>query len=158
MPRSSSSQDFKNFVERYLIVQDAKDYRHCQSPAKFVALKADRPGVIGGYFCPENYSTRIVYFSLDPDREWFLKILQDQADGLVRPRDIRVATRHGWELGGNAEKEIKLVSDNGIKQLYWTLYPASDEEKTTGPFLCANCGKLFVKHFSEPSKLCSNCG
>ena len=152
-----SEDEFSNFVNRYLIVQDAKCYRHCQDGAKFVALKADRPGIIGGYFCPGNYASRVVYFSLHPDRDWFEKFLRDQVEERVRSKDIRSATRHGWELGGNAETEIKKISANGVTQLYWTAYPASEEEKVSGTFRCENCGRLFVKTFSDEAKLCSDC-
>jgi hypothetical protein len=152
-----SEDEFSNFVNRYMIVQDTKCYRHCHSGAKFVALKADRPGIIGGYFCPGNYASRVVYFSLHPDRDWFEKFLVDQVGERVRSRDIRYATRHGWELGGDAETEIKEISTDGITQLYWTAYPASEEEKSSGAFRCENCGRLFVKTFSDKSKLCPDC-
>jgi hypothetical protein len=152
-----TSEEFADFVNKYLIVNDAKCNRHCQSPAKFTAFQSDRPGVLGGYVCPQNYVSRVVYFSLDPDPVWFEKFLKDQAGDLVRSRDIRVATRHGPELGGNAETEIKKISQEGVKQLYWTLYPASDAEKTKGPFRCDNCGNLFVKTFSDSATLCPDC-
>jgi hypothetical protein len=157
MPESSKDREFSNFVNGYLIVQDAKCYRHCQEPAKFTPLKSDKPGIIGGYVCPGNYASRIVYFSLDPDREWFEGYLKKQLGDAVRSRDIRSATRHGWELGGNAEAEIKKISTAGLKQFYWTFYPATDEEKTRGAFRCDNCGRLFAKEFSDPSKVCPDC-
>jgi hypothetical protein len=157
MPDSALEKEFKHFVERYLIVQDAKCYRHCQDQAKFVSLQVDKPGILGGYFCPGNYASRVVYFSLDPDREWFEKFLRDQVGDRVRSRDIRSATRHGWELGGNAETEITKICDDGIRQLYWTAYPLTQEEKTSGAFRCENCGKLFVKGFADERKLCDAC-
>ncbi len=149
--------EFSNFVNRYLIVQDAKCYRHCQNASKFVPLKSDRPGILGGYFCPGNYASRVVYFSLDPDRDWFEKNLRNQVGERVRTRDIRSATRHGWELGENAEVEIQRTPGGKITQLYWTSYPANDEEKTSGAFRCENCGRLFVKNFSDDSKVCPDC-
>jgi hypothetical protein len=155
--QTSNDDDFTRFVNDYLVVRDAKCYRHCRDQAKFVALKADRPGLVGGYFCPGNYASRVVYFSLQSDSNWFEKFLKEQAGELVRSKDIRWATRHGWELGGNAESEIPKISKDGIEQYYWTLYPASDEEKTKGAFRCENCGRLFVKGFSDDSKLCSDC-
>lgn len=156
--QESKEKSFEDFVDRYLIVREAKCYRHCQEPAYFVRLKADKSGIIGGYFCPGNYTSRVVYFSMDePDREWFEKFLKAQAPELVRSRDIRSATRHGWELGGKAESEILKISSDGIKQLYWTFYPATDVEKTTGAFRCENCGNLFVKRFSDDPKICQDC-
>ena len=150
-------EKFDEFVDRYLIAKEAKCYRHCQENARFVTFKTDRQGVTGGYICPGNYVSRVVYFSLKPDRAWFENYLKDQLGDLVRSRDIRIATRYGWELGGVAENEIKEISSKGVEQVYWTLYPASDEEKTSGAFMCENCGRLFVKAFSEKSKLCPDC-
>jgi len=151
------NEKFLDFVNQYLIIRDAKCYRHCQEPAGFVPLFQEGSSLVGGYVCPKNYVSRVVYFSLDPDVVWYEKFLKNQIGGLLRPRDLRIATRHGWELGGNAENEIKKVSDRGVKEYYWTFYPQSEEEKTTGTFRCKNCGKLFVKKFSDESELCSDC-
>ena len=153
----TKDRKFADFVNTYLIIQDAKCYRHCQEPAKFSSLKSDKSGIVGAYICPGNYATRVVYFSQKPDPEWFEKFLKDQLGDLVRSRDIRSATRHGWELGGNAETEIREIIDGGLKQFYWTFYPASDGEKTRGAFRCENCGALFAKQFSDDSKLCLEC-
>jgi hypothetical protein len=150
--------EFSDFVNRYLVVNDAKCYRHCQEPAKFVSIFMGDASVVGAYVCPSNYISRVVYFSNHPDREWFEKFLSGQVGSMLRPRDLRVATRHGWELGGNAEAEILGISDTGdLKEYYWTFYPKTEEEKTTGAFICSNCGSLFVKSFSDESTLCPKC-
>jgi hypothetical protein len=154
---NATTQNFVEFVTRYLIVNDAKCNRHCQNPAKFVTIKTDGPNFVGGYFCPGNYATRVVYFSPKPDRQWFENLLKEQAGGLFRAKDIRHATRHGWELGGGAEAEIAKISDGEVRQYYWTFYPANEEEKTTGAFRCEKCGSLFVKKYSDDSTLCRNC-
>ena len=155
--QESKDREFSDFVDKYLIVRDAKCYRHCQDPAKFTPLKSDSPGIVGGYVCPGNYTSRVVYFSQSPDREWFEGYLKDRLGDLVRSKDIRSGTRHGWELGGNAEVEIEKISSDGVKQFYWTFYPATDEEKSEGAFRCGNCGRLFAKQFSDPSKVCPDC-
>jgi len=153
----TSKEHFVDFVYHYLIVRDARCYRHCQNQAQFVSLESKADGIVGGYICPGNYASRVVYFSLHPDREWFEGFLKDQAGNLVKSKDIRSATRHGWELGGLAESEILKVSDNGVRQFYWTLYPATEEEKTKGAFRCGKCGRLYVKQFSNDSKVCPDC-
>jgi hypothetical protein len=153
----TAQNKFLDFADRYLVINDAKCFRHCQEPARFVPLIQESSTLVGAYVCPSNYVSRIVYFSIDPDAEWFEKLLKDQIGSLLRSRDLRVATRHGWELGGNAEAEISEVSDHGIKQYYWTFYPKSDEEKATGAFRCEKCGSLFVKKFADESKICSKC-
>ncbi|MGI0092203.1 MAG: hypothetical protein ACREBS_10890, partial [Nitrososphaerales archaeon] len=78
----------------------------------------------------------------------------------VRQRDIRSATRHGWELGGNAEDEIKGISES-IRQYYWTFYAKSEDEKKYGTFVCpegsGGCGRLYTKLQSDDSEFCPDC-
>ena len=153
-----ADQEFIDFVNRYLVVKEGKCYRHCQDPVRFVSLFEEGSSLVGAYVCPVGYVSRIVYFANHPDRNWFEKFLGDQVSPILRARDIRVATRHGWELGGSAEAEILGISDTGdVKQYYWTFYPKSDREKTMGAFVCKNCGNLFTKSFSDESTLCSKC-
>jgi hypothetical protein len=150
--------EFGDFVHRYLVVGDAKCYRHCKEPAKFVSLFMGDSSLVGAYVCPSNYISRVVYFANHPDREWFEKFLREQLESMLRSRDLRVATRHGWELGGNAEAEILGISDTAdVNEYYWTFYPKTEPEKTTGAFICSNCGTLFVKNFSEETTLCTKC-
>jgi hypothetical protein len=151
------NEKLDGFVNRYLVVKEAKCQRHCQEPARFVPLSQEKSGLVAAYVCPGNHVARVVYFSLEPDPDWFEKSLKGQIGDLLRSRDLRSATRHGWELGGNAETDIQMISDHGVKQYYWTFYPKSEEEKTMGAFQCLDCGKLFSKQFADDSKLCSNC-
>ncbi|HZW57303.1 MAG TPA: hypothetical protein VFF30_13525 [Nitrososphaerales archaeon] len=166
-----------DFAREFLIVPNAKCSRHCSRPTRFVPIleKNDQNNsaiLIGAYACPDNYVTRVVYFADRPDQEWFERFLREQVGDLLRSRDIRYATRHGWELGRDAEEKIGLIAPahlpeagkaTGVTQFYWTFYPQSDEEKKRGTFLCSKedggCGRrLFVKEISdEKSKLCSQC-
>jgi len=152
-------QTFLQFVEDYLIVNGTKCYRHCEQPTRFVQVSKVESSVVGAYICPDNYVSRVVYFSDNPDEDWFRTFLVEQlGDSWVRPRDIRVATRHGWELGGNAEEDILLVSDGGyIREFYWTFYPKSDTDRATGTFLCENCNRMFRSKISDKRKLCVDC-
>ena len=149
------------FVEDYLIDGTAKCYRHCQRPARFApTYKVGSNALVGAYVCPDNYVTRVVYFADHPDEKWFEKFLKEQVGlNLLRTRDIRVATRHGWELGGNAEKEIARVAgpEKNLKEYYWTFYARSDDDKKNGTFLCSNCGRLFADSISYNGKLCAQC-
>ncbi len=89
-----------SFVEKYL-VDDAKCSRHCDKQATFVPIKQSDTSLVGAYVCPQNYVSRVVYFADNPDPNWFHKFLVDKfGKAEVRSRDIRKATRHGWELGG----------------------------------------------------------
>jgi len=153
-----------SFVEKYLVVKDAKCSRHCDKQARFVSIRQSDTSLVGAYIRPHNYVSRVVYFSEKPDPNWFQEFLVDQiGKDSIRSRDIRKATRHGWELGGEAEKEISIISKSGgICQYYWTPYPQTDREKEYGIFICAKleggCGKFYSKLKSDESKLCPNCG
>jgi hypothetical protein len=151
--------DFISFVRKYLVVEGLPCYRHCQKATHFVTLLENRNKLVGAYICPDNYVSRIVFFDLrDQDMDWFKSLVRIELDGgpLVRDRDFRVATRHGWELGGSAENEISIFSNSsgGIKEYYWTFYAKGDEEKKLGNFLCEKCGKLFNQPISSKSKTC----
>lgn len=99
---------------------------------------------------------------MEPNPTWFEKFLVEQVGDRLRKKDIRVATRHGWELGGRAEDEIKEISiSSSIREYYWTFYARSDDDKKYGTFLCqkkeGGCGKLFTKFISDDSRLCPAC-
>lgn len=118
--------------------------------------------VVGAYVCPANYVSRVVYFAEDPNPDWFEKFLIDQVGDRLRKKDIRMATRHGWELGGSAEDEILEISpSHTIKEYYWTFYAGSEDDKESGTFLCqkreGGCGQLFNKLVSSESRLCPAC-
>ncbi|MDG6904377.1 MAG: hypothetical protein JRN20_01170 [Nitrososphaerota archaeon] len=151
-----------SFVEKYLVVDDAKCSRHCTQKARFVPIDRTGSSTVVAYTCPANYVSKIVYFADDPDPAWFEKFLSDRI-GKIRPRDLRKATRHGWELGGQAEKEIASVSKSkALTQYYWAPYPQTEEEKKYGAFLCSRedggCGRLYTKLKNDESKLCPDCG
>jgi hypothetical protein len=152
-----------SFIEKFLAVNDAKCSRHCDKKARFVPIRQSDTNLVGTYICPQNYVSRVVYFADNPDPKWFQEFLVGQfGKAEVRSRDIRKATRHGWELGGEAEKEISNVSKTrSICQYYWTSYPQTDREKENGIFVCAKedggCGKFYSKLKSDESKLCPSC-
>ena len=137
-----------DFVEKYLVAKDAKCSRHCDRQTRFVPIMESETSLVGAYICPQNYVSRVVYFANNPDPNWFQGFLRDQfGKDKVSSRDFRKATRHGWELGGDAEK--KITKSGGITQYYWTPYPQTDREKEYGIFICARedggCGKFYSK-------------
>lgn len=164
MQNEKPTDQLLDFVKQYLVVKEARCYRHCQRETRFISLYQEGLAIVGGYACPDNYVSRVVYFADAPDAGWFKEFLERQVGSQrLRAWDIRYATRHGWELGGNAEKEIALVAPKTrtIIQYYWTFYPHSDEDKKFGTFLCAKeeggCGSLFTKQVSDGSRLCPKC-
>ena len=144
------------FVEDYLLVDTAKCGR-CKKPAKAMPLRKTEDELTAAYVCPENHVSRVVYFAKDPDERLFEEFLRNQLGERIKARDIRKATRHGWELGVKAEKEIP----SKITELYWTFYAKTDKEKEYGTNLCAKqnggCGRLFTAPINEKSGLCPVC-
>lgn len=162
MQKKPSENPLLSFVMRYLRTEGVSCGRHCKDPVRFVPIYDDKESLVGAYVCPQNYVSRAVYFSSNPNSKWFENFLAEQAGkDRVKERDVRVATRHGWELGGDAEEEIRDVAPLGIKQYYWTFYPKSDEDRKSGTFLCAKenggCGRMFTKSMEDQSKLCPAC-
>ena len=164
-PHSSSHRkSLKEFVEVYLTFE-GQCYRHCDSPSSFIDLRSDSDNVIGAYVCPGGYVSRVVYFSVHPDVKQFKSFLISQVgEEIVTDRDIRPATRHGWELGSDAMAEIGEVSPTGvIKEIYWTVYAKTEDERRRGVFVCSHpgkgigCNRLFVQDKKSRNRLCPKC-
>ena len=152
------------FVKKYLVEDGVKCYKHCEQPTKLVPIFQSETSLVGAYVCPQRHVSRVVYFADNPDTDWFEKFLREQVGaGRVRARDIRRATRFGWELGREAEKEISQVSRSGkVTQHYWTFYARTDKERQSSTWLCpreeGGCGKIYTEANSNDSILCENCG
>ena len=150
---SSHHNSLEEFVEKYLTFQ-GQCHRHCDNPSTLVHLKSDSKSLIGAYVCPSGYVSRVVYFSAFPDVKPLKDFLYSQVgQEIVKDRDIRPATRHGWELGNDALAEIGSVSPTGvIKEIYWTVYPKTEDERRRGIFLRSYLkqgrrrGKLFIQN------------
>jgi hypothetical protein len=161
MGGNSLQSPFLSFVSKYLVVDGVK-CSHCGKRANFVTIYQKDSSLVGAYVCSEGYVSRVVYFADNPDAVWFGNFLRDQLGDRFRGKDIRMASRYGWDLGGRAEKETAVVSKSGkIVQYYWTFYALNEEEKFTGTFLCreenGGCGKLYTKLKTEASTLCTDC-
>src|SRR5271157_4815369 len=125
----TASDSLVVFSKQFLVTEGVKCARHCERPTRFVPLLEENDKFVGAYVCPDEYVSRVVYFSKDLDMNWFETFLRDQAGDRLRSRDLRRATRHGWELGPEAEKRIKVLVDpaRGLGEAYWTFYARNDE-------------------------------
>lgn len=153
-----TSDSEADFIRKFLIVEGFPcSPRHCSKTTTYFSLIDDRDPIVGAYICPDNYVSRIVYFSTNPGGAWFENYLRSDRGGgdRIRSVDIRKATRHGWELGREAEAESKRLFPKGLTEYYWTFYPHTDDEKVKGNFLCEKCDMLFVKLNSSPDRICS---
>jgi hypothetical protein len=119
---------------------------------------------VGAYTCPDGFVSQVVYFSLKPNLEWFTSFLSSQVgEGILRREDIRVATRHGWELGAEEAFKEELGLGAPIKEAYWTRYPKTEEQKQQAVSLCLGdesrkgCLNLFTHDRLSTPKLCPAC-
>jgi hypothetical protein len=157
-------KSLKRFVNRFLNVQGLCR-RHCGKSSRFRALWSNHESIIGAYVCPDGHVSRVVYFSGNPDPTWFREFLTSQiGEDIVAKRDIRPATRYGWELEGEALTVIKTISStDSIKEVYWTMYATTEADKNRGVFLCSDrtkgtdCKKLFMQDIQSMHTLCPQC-
>jgi hypothetical protein len=157
-------KSLKKFVEKYLRFK-GECRRHCGEPTSLVELWSDKNNMVGAYVCPNRYVSRVIYFSIDPDIVWFKKFLLTQVGKeIVNDRDLRPATRYGWELKNSACIEIEDISSTGvIREVYWTTYPTTEEERRRGIFLCFNpqqekgCKRLFIQDINSTHTVCPKC-
>ncbi len=129
-------------------------------------LSQESSSLVGAYVCPDGFVSQVVYFSLKPNREWFERMVSEQVGSeSLSPRDIRIASRHGWELGAGGREilQSKLGEGGIIREIYWTRYPKTEEQKHQGVSLCigegakAGCMKLFMHDRNSVEKLCPAC-
>ena len=138
---------------------------HCDKITSLVELWSDSNIFAGAYVCPSGYASRLLCFNREPDIEWFKNFLTNQVgEEMVKDRDLRVATRYGWDLEGDLAIEIRSLSPSGvINVVYWTMYPKSEEERRRGVFLCSDpqtgkgCNRLFVQELTSTNRLCPQC-
>jgi hypothetical protein len=153
------------FVLKYLNFT-GKCFRHCDKPTAMTVLSQNATHLVGAYVCPEGFVSQVVYFSTEPDREWFENSLREQVgQENVSHRDLRVASRHGWELGGDAQGilDSRLGEGVGVTEVYWTRYPKTEEQKQQAVSLCVGdgskvgCMKLFMHGRNSTEQLCPSC-
>ncbi|MCJ7761088.1 thioredoxin family protein [Candidatus Bathyarchaeota archaeon] len=165
--RKKGDSTLDDFVQRHLVFK-VECRRHCDKPADFKVILTTPDGVVGGYICPGGFVSRVVYFSLEPNLDWFYAFLSGQlGKELVEQRDLRTATRHGWELDEGAAAELACLTSTLqvplIKEAYWVYHPKNDVEKTRGVFLCSDpkqekgYGRLFVQETTSGNRLCPMC-
>jgi hypothetical protein len=131
---------------------------------KVISQESSR--VLGAYICPDGFVSQVVYFSQKPDLNWFNNIMASQVGPEnFTTNDVRIATRHGWELGEDALEslEAKLGKGRSITEVYWTRYPRTEAQKQTAVSLCtgndsrAGCLRLFTHDRSRVERFCSAC-
>lgn len=154
------ARELAAFVDTELRVEGSC-YFHCRRPA--AGLRVGEPDhVVTLYHCPAGYVSRVVYYDVDPDVEWFASWLRHRIQPLeLHERDVRVATRHPWEYGrpGTTQGGLRPFL---LRQVYWTQpRPRSrgDERlyRCVGSPEAEGCGTLFVQSVGDERPLCPAC-
>ena len=129
-------------------------------------ISADSTRVLGAYVCSDGFVSQVVYFSPKPDSKWFNDLISGQVgEENFTSKDVRLASRHGWELGGNAVAtlEAKLGTNPSITEIYWTRYPRTEAQKQVAISLCtgdssqSGCLKLFAHDRNSVERFCPSC-
>jgi hypothetical protein len=167
LAQKKGNQPIDDFVKKHLVFK-VNCRRHCEEPAEYKAILSEQNWVVGVYSCPDGFVSRVVYYSLEPDLDWFYTFLSGQlGKKMVKKRDLRTATRYGWELDEHAAADLADLTSElrtpMIREVYWVHHPATDAEKSTGVFLCSDrahgkgCGRLFIQDITSKNRLCPEC-
>ncbi|HTT44601.1 MAG TPA: hypothetical protein VMH38_01110 [Thermoplasmata archaeon] len=108
-------------------------YRHCDRPIRARAVPSLLPGLLYVRACPLGVVSVTSY------AEWtrrnpiasVRRLLRQWSEppSLVRDRDLRLATRHGPELGHSAERFLSRQRPRrGVRVVYWRVYPFRDRK------------------------------
>ncbi len=165
--QKGGDNSFASFIVKHLSFH-GKCRRHCDRETSFTTILRKEDMVVGAYTCPSSFVSTVVYASPNADRRWFIRFLQDQLGAdFVRERDVRVATRHNWELGEKASTELNhllpLSAVPTFMEIYWTSYPQSAETKSRCITLCRDpttgrgCRHLFIQDIAGNERLCPSC-
>lgn len=104
-------------------------YRHCTNATRVTEIASALPGLWQVMACPSGVVSVVSYTELgqnDPSsrvqaalRGWAFP------PSLVHRRDLRLATRHGPELGSRAERWLATAPPGRkVRVVYWRVYPS----------------------------------
>lgn len=115
-------------LEAALESTGAKCYRHCDQPLRNRRLRSRLPGIWRVRVCPSgvvSVTDYVEWTRRDPTRDVGIQLRRwTVPPTLVRSRDLRLATRHGPELGRAAERLLASARPTrGVRVVYWRVYP-----------------------------------
>jgi hypothetical protein len=142
-------------------------YRHCEKPLRGRPVTIAAPGSLVVYACPGGAVSVVTYTewgNADPTPK-FRRFLDAHTapPTLVRRWDLRLASRHGPELGAKAERYLARARPaRPLRTVYWRLYPFKKKDGTVfRPFACFRHGEGGVRFFVAPgdqvSPKCPRC-
>jgi hypothetical protein len=142
-------------------------YRHCSRPVHGRALATSLPGFWQVYACPGGAVSVASYAhwsDADPTPQVRAYLARHTLPrSLVKSRDLRVATRHGPELGRAAERLLKRARPlRSVRVVYWRVYPFEGRRGVAQRlFACFRHGRarpvFFPFHATADRPLCPVC-
>ena len=118
-----------------LAVPEGRCYRHCTGALTQRAVRSRLPGIWRVGVCPGGVVSVTSYAEWtvrDPtDRVRAVLRRWSRPPALVRSHDLRLATRHGPELGRTAERFLaRQRPARGVRVVYWRVYPSRAKDGT----------------------------
>jgi len=144
-------------LEVALAAPGGRCYRHCERPVRTRRLRSPLPGTWQVRACPAGVVSVVVY------TEWVRRDLSQDVlhllrghtvpRSLVHARDLRLATRHGPELGTAAERFLARARPRrGIRVVYWRVYPFQGKDGAERRlFVCLRTRHPTPVFFAAPS-------
>jgi hypothetical protein len=145
-------------LRRALRPTSARCYRHCGRPVRGRTIRAPGPGWLCVYACPGGAVSVTTYTERTlrdptPTLQRFARS-RTSPPSLVRRWDLRLATRHGPELGRNAERLLaRAHPSRPVRTVYWRRYPyRSADARAWRLFACFRHGAGTVRFFVAPAE------
>lgn len=136
---------------------DTSCYGHCKSPAHHHMINGAE-GQIACFSCSGGYVSRVVMYSAEDGTEQLKSFVSRTVNGVmeIRDEDIRVATRHPWEMGLEENSAGEVI----LREAYWTQHyrrTKSDDPARATLFRCESCGSLFTQPLNSAAATCTGC-
>jgi hypothetical protein len=145
----------------------AKCYRHCELPVRAHRFASPLRGIFDVYACPSGVVSLSSYveWSASDRTSKVRDYLRSRTfpPSLVHVRDLRIATRHGPELGRSAEKVLAgSRPPRPVRVVYWRVYPFQGRDSAERRlFVCRRHGLRAPVFFSARSRggdvVCPKC-
>ncbi|MGA8276094.1 MAG: hypothetical protein WB852_07375 [Thermoplasmata archaeon] len=131
-------------------------YRHCDRPLRGRTASIRAPGWLCVYACPGGAVSVVTYTewaAADPTPT-LMRFARGHTSppSLVRRWDLRLARRHGPELGLAAERFLaRAQPPHPVWTVYWRLYPFKRKDGSVHRlFACFRHGRGSVRFFVAP--------
>jgi hypothetical protein len=153
-------------AERFVLADSGNCLYHCSGRTRPHAIANSRRTLGWVYTCPGGAVSTVTFLggARRPSPARILQYIQSRTERTerVRARDLRVATRHGPELGAAAERWAAGPGNHApIHLLYWRRYPQKVGRGHSFMFACFEHGAGEVRFYpatgARPASRCPFC-